>query len=131
MSNSITERETRAIAEEMGEAVHELWMAKRRKEKGWHAPEDCLSKRGPDRCQDCWRQDCDESERLKDSNGKCEKFGCTLCHTCMCPYKDLPDSEKELDRAYPLAFLEILKRHGFCLVSKAVLNVLVAFVPKD
>ena len=131
VKSSITESEMQAIAEEIGAAVHRLRVAKRHKEKGWHTPEECPSKQEPDRCQDCWRQDCDESERLKDSNGKCEKFGCTLCHTCMRPYKDLSDREKELDREYPRAFMAILERHGFSLISTAALNAMMAFVPKD
>lgn len=96
------------IAEKLGEAVHELWMAKRRTEKGWHSPEDCpnQSKLGQKMCIDCIHWDkliedvwkCDKGHPVAESFNcpDCWRL-CPQCHTCMRPYKDLPDSEKELD----------------------------------
>ena len=127
----LSEEVMKAIAEEMGEAVHELWMEKHRKERGWHSPEECPSKEGRVRCQDCGYLGCEDAERLVDANGKCERFTCLNCHTCMRPYEELSDSEKELDRAYPRLFLEILPKWGFVVVSKAAVDVAMAFVPKD
>jgi hypothetical protein len=36
----------------------------------------------------------------------------------MRPYKDLPDSEKELPRAYPALFLKVLNEMGYEIVKR-------------
>lgn len=88
------------IADKLGEAVRNLWMAKRRAEKGWHSPEECPGKKKLG--QEC--PDCDK------------------CHPCMRPYADLPDSEKELPRSYPAEFIKILDGMGYMITVKPKTN---------
>ncbi len=88
------------VAEKMGAKVHELWMAKRKAEKGWHSPEEC-------------------SKRKQENNetAKSYELYCENCHTCMRPYSELPDSEKELARQYPQVFLDILREEGYKIIK--------------
>lgn len=115
------------IAEKLGEAVHNMWMAKRKAEKRWHSPEECPDKKKG--CSNCdhWNDVdlCGKGHNIKKpSNHDCSDFFprnlilCSQCHTCMRPYKDLPDSEKELDRAYPAEFIKILDSLGYMLTRK-------------
>jgi len=123
------------IAEKLGAAVHNLWMAKRKTEKGWHAPEDCQENnfREGALCYKCcfWLGEsinefkCTKSimgyKEFVKSDGKCPSFSikmCTNCHSCMRPYAELPDSEKELDRAYPAEFFKILDEMGYMVTVK-------------
>ena len=87
------------ISEKMGEAVHNAWMEKRKKEKGWHSPEECPSNRD---------SIVEVSIDHKPSSPRCPQ-----CHPCMRPYKDLPESEKELDRQYPELFFKILEEMSY------------------
>lgn len=114
----ITKEQMAEIAERMGEAVHHRWMVKRRAEKGWHAPEDC---RTPPICPSCNGEGKVttplttggyEAHECLNCSGT-GKVKCIACHPCMRPYKELPDSEKELDRQYPTLFFEILKEMGY------------------
>ena len=99
-----TKEEIDQIAERMGEAVHIAWMEKRRKEKGWHSPEEC---------------DGDTLENLTGKGTRQINIGhCSRCHPCMKPYKDLPESEKDLDRQYPALFFKILEDMGFIVIQK-------------
>jgi len=111
-----TEQELFEIGERMGEAAHVAWMEKRRKERGWHAPEDCP----------CFERDCGACGGTKvNREGHpcigCNGTGhahCVNCHPCMRPYKDLPDSEKELNRPYPQVFMKILADMGYVVDKK-------------
>jgi len=115
--------ELSAIAEKLGEAGHIAWAEKRRTEKGWHAPEECSGKIECYTCSGTGKittpligggsetHDC----LLCDGTGKTP---CPRCHTCMRPYKDLPDSEKELPRAYPALFLKVLNEMGYEIVKR-------------
>lgn len=90
------------IAERMGAAAHELWMQKRKEEKGWHAPEDC---------------DYVPEEAPHPAIGVPYRRGdCPKCHKCMRPYDQLPDSERELDRQYPRLFMDTLEKGGYRIV---------------
>jgi hypothetical protein len=123
------------IVDALGEAVHNLWMAKRKAEKGWHNPDECPENnfREGALCYKCcfWlgksinEFKCGKSlmgyKEFVKSDNKCSSFSirmCPQCHDCMRPYKDLPDSEKELDRAYPAEFIKILDSMGFMLTVK-------------
>ena len=94
------------ISERMGEAVHNAWMEKRKKDKGWHNTNDCPGKTP------------DSALRMAGIDPKYppKKF-CDRCHPCMVPYKDLPDSEKELDREYPKLFFKILGDMGYQVIE--------------
>jgi len=102
----MNEEELMEISERMGNKVHKVWMEKRRKEKGWHSPEECPIRK---------------AERISVNASMMGmplgKF-CDNCHPCMRPYKDLPDSVKELDREYPKVFLKILNEMGFQVIKR-------------
>lgn len=100
--------EIREISELMGEAVHNQWMELRKAEKGWHAPENCPAKESYAKLQ---------SLPEKQRPPKVPALGkyCDNCHPCMRPYKDLPESEKVLDRQYPALFLKVLKSKGYMI----------------
>lgn len=91
------------ISERMGEAVHNAWMKKRKKEKGWHNPKDCPNH--PKGSKDF----------MKTENGV--YLYCSNCHSCMRPYSELPESEKELDRKYPKLFFKILDDMAYTFVK--------------
>jgi hypothetical protein len=119
----LTEEDLWKLTEKMGEAVHIAWMEKRKKEKGWHAPEKCP---GPPICPTCngtkevttpLNTGGSETHKCATCSGK-GRVPCIACHPCMVPYKDLPDSEKELDRRYPIVLLRILNEMGYEVVSK-------------
>ncbi|MFH1226780.1 MAG: hypothetical protein V1701_02615 [Planctomycetota bacterium] len=126
------------IAEKLGEAVHNLWMAKRKAEKGWHAPEKCPENnfREGSLCYKCcfWLgKSINEFKCSKSMMGykefvtkeNCPSFSwkmCSDCHPCMRPYSELPDSEKELDRAYPAEFFRILDGMGYMVTVKPKTN---------
>lgn len=115
--------ELKAISERMGEIGHNAWMEKRRKEKGWHAPEDCP---GPEECYACKGTGRCTTTLIPSGVeihecGLCDGKGtvpCQKCHPCMRPYKDLPDSEKELQRLYPKLFLQALDEMGYEVIRK-------------
>lgn len=81
------------IADKLGEAVHNLWVAKCKTERHWHSPEECPAKNH-------------------------DKTDCSLCHVSMRPYAELLDNEKELDRAYPREFIRILDELGYMITRK-------------
>lgn len=93
----ISDNELERIAEDMGTVVHQLWTEKRAKEKGWHAPVDCPT-------------------RPKDDDQPFQVH-CQDCHPCMVGWAELPDKDKELDRAYPRVFLNLLRERGFDIVK--------------
>jgi len=114
----LTEKDMAELTERMGEHVHIAWMDKRAKEKGWHNPLDCPERSDEEKAQinhaisyggPSTKEIAERWLRLK---------GCPNCHPCMVSYKDLPDSEKELDRAYPKTFFKILEDMGFIVVEK-------------
>jgi len=111
-----TEQELFEIGERMGEAAHVAWMERRKKEKDWHSPEDCPTQ--GKQCLAC------EGTKIGPTKGPCifcdgeGRVPCPLCHPCMRPYKDLPDSEKEINRPYPQMFMKILADMGYVVVKK-------------
>jgi len=119
----MNDSELSAIAETLGEACHVAWAEKRREEKGWHAPEECT---GPVECYTCEGVGKITTPLIgggEETHGCiiCDGSGktpCSKCHPCMRPYKDLPDSEKELDRQYPRLFIKILAEMGYDLVKR-------------
>lgn len=92
----ISDNELERIAEDMGTVVHQLWTEKRAKDLGWHMPKDC-----PNITQ----------------QNKSFLVHCIGCHPCMADWKDLPDNDKELDRAYPRVFLNLLRERGYDIVK--------------
>lgn len=100
---AMVDQELAEITEKLGEAVHIAWMDKRKKEKGWHHPNECPN------CEN----------KYISEPGIPPTPNCSTCHPCMVPYKDLPDSEKELDRAYPRTFIKILGEMGYEIVQQA------------
>lgn len=119
---------TEEVSERMGEEVHNLWMEERKKEKGWHAPEDCPEIDRQDLCMSCDNRVDGTTLGCMDLPGEAirgksvcpthaHKSHCSNCHARMRPYNDLPDSEKELDRAYPAAFFRILDEMGLEIVK--------------
>ena len=99
-----TETEIKKLSEEMGNAVHVAWMEKRKKEKGWHDPAECPTKKS--------------TPGFELMQGPSDGKHCPDCHPCMVPYAELPDSEKELDRAYPRIFIGILDKMGYKIERK-------------
>lgn len=126
----LNDDELMEISEKMGATVHNAWMEKRKKERGWHNPKECPHKGKA--CAICKGtelfpiagdideedyfvicDDCQNKQKISDH------YPCHKCHPCMKPYKDLPDSEKELDRQYPRLFLIILEEMGYSIVQKS------------
>jgi hypothetical protein len=101
-----TEQELFEIGERMGEAAHVAWMERRKKEKGWHNPDECPL-----------RENHAKVRLGLIPKGGSQKF-CPDCHPCMRPYKDLPDSEKEINRPYPQVFMKILADMGYVVEKK-------------
>jgi hypothetical protein len=127
----LTDEEMMEISEQLAEAGHAVWKEKRKREKGWHAPEDCLGPQNDDLCMSCeYRIIGIENIQCKGNNvtpirGKCycplyKQSPCPNCHPCMRPYKDLPDSEKELPRAYPALFFNVLEELGYAIIHKPI-----------
>jgi len=87
----------KVIREAMAKHAHDVWMKARAAEKGWHNPKDCPTKLNP-------------INPVGD---------CPLCHPCMVPYEELNKTEQDIDRAYPIAFLNILKDMGYMVVKMA------------
>lgn len=112
VGEKMDEQELNEIAERMGCAVHELWMEKRRKEKGWQTPEASHIIYGEEHCRMYSNLWCDGKAMRNDFDEKCQK-----CHPCMRPYSELPETEKELDRAYPAMFIKILDEMGYQIVK--------------
>jgi hypothetical protein len=105
-TGSITPDEITTLTERMAEVVHQQWMEKRAKEKGWHSPEECPQHPARNNPAIPWN--------LLPKDAKY----CENCHPCMRPYADLPDSEKDLDRAYPGEFFKILGEMGYMVTKK-------------
>jgi hypothetical protein len=99
--------ELKHIREAMARHAHNKWMEARAKEKGWHNPKDCPVK--------------DIATELVKATGLKadlpEGCFCVKCHPCMVPYEDLVKTEQDIDRAYPIAFLTILKDMGYIVVK--------------
>ncbi|MBD3388937.1 MAG: hypothetical protein GF414_08580 [Candidatus Altiarchaeales archaeon] len=90
----MSEEDACSIAEEMGREAHRIWM-RRRKEMGQHAPSDCPDLKRPS-----------------------APHPCPKCHEGMVRYDRLPEAEREMDRAYAEAFLDVLFNRGFEIVKK-------------
>jgi hypothetical protein len=124
----LNQEEMKSLAEQMAEHAHDAWRNKRREEKHWHTPDECPNRgfvclvcrvpilhgeesRGDIiRCQDCGN---------KQKAGYPTNVYCYLCKPLMCKYSELPESEKELARAYPVAFFSILEEMGYEVVRKS------------
>jgi len=104
----LNDDQLKSIAERLGSICHDMWREKRRRERGWHSPEECPNKK---RTKDCGGG----SSLVKFDEGKF----CPDCHPCMRPFHELSDSEKELPRQYPKVFFRILSESGYVLYKKA------------
>lgn len=103
MSSNIPEDELEIITEKMAEEVHNAWLKKRAKEKGWHHPKDC-----PVRKYVGYSKTQDEKPPRP----------CSACHDCMIPFSEVSDKEKELSRSYPAIFIKLLDIMGYDIVKK-------------
>lgn len=115
---NITTEEMKEIRERLGEKVHELWMQKRALEKGWHDPKNCPKVSDIERIHQAHiEKHAGEVGKATVALVKGEPH-CPNCHPCMVPYKDLPDSEKVLDRQYPMVFFQILEEIGYTVQKR-------------
>jgi len=100
--------ELEEVFQRLGEIRHHMWVEKRR-EQGWHPPEECPNKR--------WTKDCGAGSFLITFEGK----HCSDCYPCMRSYSERPNEEKELDRQCSIIFLKLLSEKGFAICRKEVM----------
>lgn len=130
----IPNKELAEITEEMAEAAHNAWLEKRKKEKGWHHPDDCPNLEYV--CSKCLNLISKKGKRILEDINTCgkkhpfianidtamscddfQKRPCDDCHACMIPFDQVPDADKELARTYPKMFLEIIYKHRYEIVT--------------
>jgi len=101
------------------------WMKLRRDEKGWHAPEECTM-------EDDYVNTVLFGARLMGTHTRTEEEirishresgGCDNCHTCMRPWDQKTDKEKELVYMNARTAIEVIHLMGYQIKPKLTLDV--------